>query len=565
MTYDLKPIRTPRLTGAALKTLVRLLENDYAANLIRGQLQREFGLRRFRETQRTEPPTAQPWHAPGRAPSREKAQQSMQRLTEATPAGSDAEGFQPTSVSALAAAYRNGTLNPEQIAERLLGHIATSNQAPRPLRAVIAHDEQDLTQQARYSAKLLREGRPRSLLEGVPVAIKDEFDALPYSTCVGTRCLESLGPCQSDATTVARLRAAGALIIGKTNMHEVGIGVTGINPHHGACRNPYDPDRAAGGSSGGSASAVAGGLCPLSLGADGGGSIRIPAALCGVVGLKPTWGRVSEHGAFPLCWSVAHAGPIGATVDDVALGYVLMAGPDSNDPWTLQQPHVHLQDYYTDDLKGLKVGIYRPWLRDADAAVVAINDGAIKALEAQGATVHEIELPNLDDQRIAHAITITSEMRAALAPHLTRHRQEFALDSRLNLAMARSFTAMDYVQAQRVRTQSIRSFLQALDQVDVIVTPTTAITAPKLRADALASGESDTLTMSRLMQFCTPANFNGLPALTVPAGYDPEGMPVGVQLMGRPWEEHLILRMGRVIEAAVPRQRPAVYYDLREG
>lgn len=566
MEYDLKTVKTPRLTGPALKALVQALENRWSSKLVEGSLQREFGLTRFRKVKRVAPPTAQPWHPPGPGPGDEVAVASQKVITGPAPVAPPTRpgDFQPTTSYALAKAYRAGSTSPEVIAERLLGYITTSNQLPRPLKAIIAHDERDLMQQARESAVRIREGRPRSLLEGVPVAIKDEFDAIPYSTRVGTRCLESQGSCNEDATTVARLRAAGALIIGKTNMHEVGIGVTGINPHHGPCRNPHDPDHVTGGSSSGSAAAVAAGLCPLALAADGGGSIRIPAALCGVAGLKPTWGRVSEHGAFPLCWSVGHAGPIGASIDDLALAYLIMAGPDDKDRWTALQPSIGLQDYLNRDLNGLRIGIFHPWFRDADQAAVQAAEEAIKVLEQQGASCHSIHLPNLDDQRIAHTIIIASEMRASLKPHLDENRQAFALDTRMNLAIAGQFTAVDYVQAQRVRTESIRTFMQALKEVDVIVTPATAISAPVLKADAMASGEADTVTLSRLMQYCTPANLNGLPALSVPAGYDHQGLPLGVQLIGRPWEEHLLLRLGRIIEAATPSRRPAVYYGLQE-
>lgn len=562
MDYDLRTLRAPRLTGTALKAFASLLENSYTSKALEGYLQREFGLEDFRRAARDESPTGHPWHANGRAPGLEIAQASCQALEQPKPTWPADGEHRPLTIQSLSQAYRSGQLSPETIAEQVLIHLETSNDGARPLRAVISHEGHDLRRQAAESAALLREGRPRSLLEGVPVAVKDEFDALPYATRVGTRFLGDQGSCREDATAVARLRAAGALIIGKANMHEVGIGVTGANPHNGPCRNPWDLDRYPGGSSSGSAAAVAAGLCPLAVGADGGGSIRIPAALCGVTGLKPTWGRISEHGAYPLCWSVAHAGPIGTSVDDVALGYILMAGPDINDHWTLHQPNVHLQDYLNNNLKGLKVGVYQSWFRDADKAVVAVAELALKALEKRGAVLRDIAVPGLEEQRVAHAVTIASEMRTALAPHLERNRDDFALDSRINLAIAGQFSAVDYLQAQRVRTRAIRTFQQVMEDVDVILTPTTASTAPPLRRDAVKLGESDMPTLSRLMRFVTPANLTGLPALSVPAGCDDSGLPVGVQLMGRPWEEHLLLRMGRVIEAATPRRRPAVHFDL---
>jgi Asp-tRNA(Asn)/Glu-tRNA(Gln) amidotransferase A subunit family amidase len=225
------------------------------------------------------------------------------------------------------------------VAERALAAIADSQQ--NGLSIFVAWEQADLLAQATASAQRLREGRPLSPLDGVPVAVKDELDLRGFGTSVGTRFLGKQ-PAAEDSTAVARLRAAGALLLGKVNMHEIGIGVTGQNPHHGTVRNPYDPQRHTGGSSSGSAAAVAAGFCPIAIGADGGGSIRIPASLCGVVGLKPTYGRVSETGAAPLDWSVAHIGPLGATARDVALGYAAIAGL-TGDPNTLHQPALTLE------------------------------------------------------------------------------------------------------------------------------------------------------------------------------------------------------------------------------
>ncbi|MFE8072203.1 amidase [Marinobacteraceae bacterium S3BR75-40.1] len=564
MTYDLRPIQAPRLTGAALKAFVRVLEHGYAQRLLKRQLERETGLQTLRSAQLDQAPTGQPWHTAGPAPSLEKAQQSRTPVeTAQCPQPFEQTEHQPPTVQAFAAAYRAGRITPEQVAERLLEALEHSNSGSRPLRAVVSSEPYNILQQARESTRRIQEGSPRSILEGVPVAIKDELDALPYSTRVGTRFLGE-ACCEEDATSVARLRAAGALILGKTNMHEIGIGVTGANPHFGHCRNPYNPDRFTGGSSSGSAAAVAAGLCPLAVGADGGGSVRIPAALCGVVGLKPTWGRISEKGAAPLCWSVAHVGPMGTSVADVALGYLLMAGPDIHDPWTLHQPNVHLLDFLNDKLAGVRIGVFRPWFRDADRDVVDVAEAALQVLLDHGATRHEVTIENLELQRVAHTVTIASEMRTAMGDHYDRHREQFALDTRVNLALTNLFSATDYVQAQRVRTLAIKAFQKALDEVDVMILPTTSCTAPPIRPDAVPHGESDLRTMEKLMRFVTPSNLTGFPAITVPAGYDSEGLPVGVQLIGRAWDEHLLLRLARIIEAAAPRQRPAVFSDLLE-
>ncbi|WP_097458552.1 amidase [Mangrovitalea sediminis] len=563
MDYDLKSVHAPRLAGATLKTLATLLENGYTHRFLQQPLLREAGLETLRETPLSAPITSMPLHLNSRAVPLNLAEESRKPLDsgELPEPFTDTE-FKPVTAAALAHAYREARTNPVTVAEKVIAGIEATGAGDTPLNAFICSQADNILRQARESLARLKDGNPRSQLEGVPVAIKDELDALPYSTSVGTRFLGKDGSCRDDATVVARLRAAGAVIIGKTNMHEIGLGVTGNNPHWGVCRNPYNPRHHSGGSSSGSAAAVAAGLCPIAVGADGGGSIRIPAALCGVTGLKATWGRISESGAAPLCWSVAHNGPIGTCVDDVALAYMTMAGPDINDRWTLSQPTAHLRDYLKDDLRGLRVGIYSPWFRHASDDVVDVCESAVRVLLERGATRHEFEIEHLNLQRVAHAVTIVSEMLASMNGYYPGKRTHFSLETRVSLALGSQFTARDYVRAQQVRTLAIQSFMRALSDVDILLMPTTAITAPPIHASAVAQGESDLHTLTELMRFATAANLTGLPALTVPAGYDRHGLPVGLQLMGRPWEEHVLLRVGRTLEQHAPREKPAVYVNL---
>jgi len=347
-------------------------------------------------------------------------------------------------------------------------------------------------------------------------------------------------------------------------MHEIGIGVTGLNPHHGTVRNPYHPGHHTGGSSSGPAAAVAAGLCPVAIGADGGGSIRIPAGFCGVVGLKPTYGRVSEFGAAPLTWSMAHLGPIAATARDAALAYAVLAGRDPKDSNSLRQPEIVLDGLDNLDLRGLTLGVYWPWFRHATPPVVEQCERLLHRLAESGAQIREVEIPELDLARIGHLVTITSEMATALDRYYAAHFGEFGLDVRANLALARSFTARDYVQAQRIRTRTIAHFARALEQVNAIVTPAAACTAPPIRPDALPEGESDLSLTMEIMRFAFPANFTGHPAISFPAGYDSHGLPVGFQVIGRPWEEHVLLRLAQVAEQVVERRAPRVYFKILE-
>jgi len=429
------------------------------------------------------------------------------------------------------------------------------------MRIFVAQQQDDFMAQAQASAKRYRAGKSLGPLDGVPVAVKDELDLKGYPTTVGTVFLgqESVA---EDAEPVARLRAAGALLIGKTNMHEIGLGVTGINPGHGTARNPYHPDHATGGSSSGSAAAVAAGYCPLALGADGGGSVRLPASFCGVVGLKPTFGRVSERGAAPLCWSVAHVGPIGDSVRDVATAYAAVAGPDERDRNSLSRPAPHLADLAKQDLAGIRIGVYSPWFDDADPEVVDQCRKQLKHLVQAGCQVVEIEVPELERVGPVHMIIIATEMAAAHLEYYKAHRKHYSTENRVNLALARRLRATDYIHAQRLRNRICDHFDRAFTKVDVIATPTNACTAPKIGKDSLKTGESNMSLTTQIMRYSPVANLTGQPAISVPAGYDQSGLPVGFQMMGRAYEEHLLLRLAAVAEGAISHRRPKVYNDL---
>ncbi len=551
--YDLRSLDLPKLTGTALRAFAAALANPVTRSLLIPNLLKQGGFDRFRTLRLDEPPTF--------LPLRRATQPATTPLTPAevvTALGPGAAGASPfATIREYAQAYRAGATTPEAVAQRVLEAIKASDAGERPLRAFIANDAADVLAQARVAGERIRAGRPLSPLDGVPVAIKDEVDQTPYPTTVGTRFLGTR-PAAEDATAVARLRAAGALLIGKANMHEIGINPNCANAHYGPARNPYDPGRDSGGSSSGPAAAVAAGLCPVALGADGGGSIRIPASLCGLVGLKPTFGRVSELGAAPLDWSVAHLGPIGATVEDVALAYGLMAGPDPRDPNSQAQPAVSLAGWNRSDLAGLTLGVYPPWFRHAAPAVVAACEAMVEQFKQAGAVVREIAIPELDAMRVAHAMIILSEMMASMVNQRELLGQ-LGPSVRITLALTSAFTAADYVRAQRMRTRALAIFDAIFGEVDAIVTPATAITAPPIPLDA-AGGWSDLSADTELMRYVFPGNLTGLPALSFPVGYDGAGLPVGMQAMGRHWEEHTLLRIAAVAERRLERRQPKVFF-----
>jgi len=555
--YDLESVELPYMSGLPLRLFVALLEGPLRGLLVPSLLE-SAGITRLREQQIDEPPTLYPIHSSGASAS-EAENIPLAELP--GPPARPGPGFRFATAHDYARAYREGTTTPDKVALKVLEAIESSNSAVPPLRAIIAVEREDVLKQAAASTKRIQEGRPLSVFDGVPVAVKDEVDMTPYPTTVGTAFLGK-SPAEEDSTVVARMRAAGALLVGKANMHEIGIGVTGLNPHHGTTRNPYNPGHYTGGSSSGPGAAVASGLCPVAIGADGGGSIRIPSSFCGLVGLKPTFGRVSEFGAAPLCWSMAHLGALAATATDAALAFGVLAGPDSQDPHSLHQPSPTLDGWDNLDLSDLTLGVYWPWFRHATADVVSACETLLGEFENRGATVREVVIPDLGIGRVAHVVTIAGEMAQAMARYDADHRSEHGLDVRINLALARTFTARDYIQAQRARTQMMTNFDRVLKQVGVIITPTTGLPAPAIPQVALPDGESDLTTLTEIMRFATPANLTGLPAISFPAGYNEAGLPIGMQALGRAWQEGTLLRLALAAEQIVERQAPQVHYEI---
>ncbi len=555
--YDLKSVKLPYLAGGLLRLFVSLVEGPLGGLVIPSLLQ-SAGIEWLRKQVIDEAPTYHPIHFAGALARKDSAVPEKEWPQSSAV---DSRGFHFATVFDYAKAYRDGRTTPEEVAIKLLDAIEASNSSTPPLRAVIAINRENVMKQAREATQRIKAGKPLCIFDGVPVAVKDEVNMAPYPTTVGTSFLGKT-PAKEDATVVARMRAAGALMIGKTNMHEIGINVTGLNPHHGTTRNPYNTDHFTGGSSSGSGTAVAAGLVPVAIGADGGGSIRIPASFCGVFGLKPTFGRVSEHGAAPLCWSVAHLGPIAGTAADTALAYAVMAGPDLRDPNSLHQPLPTLENWDQLNLRGLKLGVYKPWFQHADPEVVAACESMLKRFTDMGAEIREIVIPDLELNRVAHTVTIVGEMVQAMSYTYKEHHREHGLDVRLNLALGRAFNTQDYLLAQRARTRIINNFNRVLENVDMILTPTTAIAAPPIPKDALPNGNSDLSTTIEIMRFVTAPNMTGLPAISFPVGYTKNGLPIGMQAMGRAWEEHLLLRLAVNAEQAVERKEPQVHYKV---
>jgi aspartyl-tRNA(Asn)/glutamyl-tRNA(Gln) amidotransferase subunit A len=377
--------------------------------------------------------------------------------------------------------------------------------------------------------------------------VKDIFHTRGILTTAGSPIYRNFVPDQ-DAFAVARLESAGAVMLGKLNMHELAYGITSDNPHFGAVRNPWNGKHSPGGSSGGSGAAVAAGMAYAALGTDTGGSIRIPSAFCGTVGLKPTYGRVSRRGVMPLSWTLDHVGPLANSVRDAALMLNAIAGQDLADHTSSRHPVV---DFVPDEgcpARGLRIGFPENFFFERlDGDVELCVRGAVARLESLGADVKPVKVPDIAALNAVGRVILLCEAAAGLEPHLA-DRGQFGPDVLALLDQGRLLPATDYIHAQRLRKQMQREFARVWSKVDCLIAPTTPNTAPRVGDTTVKLGgreEDVRLATTRLVR---SFNLLGLPALSIPCGLSGDGLPVGLQIIGPAFEEGLILRVGAAME-----------------
>jgi aspartyl-tRNA(Asn)/glutamyl-tRNA(Gln) amidotransferase subunit A len=395
-------------------------------------------------------------------------------------------------------------------------------------------------------------GGYRGPLHGIPIALKDLIMTRGVRTTCGSRILSAWVP-DADAAVATRLREAGAILLGKLNMHEFAYGPTGVNPHYGTPRNPWDRTRMPGGSSSGSGVAVAARLAAGALGTDTGGSVRIPASLCGIVGLKPTYGRVSRTGVIPLAWSLDHVGPMTRTVADAALLLQALAGRDPADPSTVDVPVPDYRRALEDGVRGLRLGLPQDvFFRHLDPEVRAAIQDAARSLQGLGASVEEVRLPRIPHAGPASFAIIATEATAYHEPYLKSRAAEYGADVRARLTTGQFVLATQYLKAQRAR-QVIRADVDAaLTDVHALLVPTTPIPAPTLAArEVTVDGVTEDVRWW-LIRCTRPINVTGHPALSVPCGFTAGGLPIGLQLVGRHFDEAALLRIGHALEAVSP-------------
>jgi aspartyl-tRNA(Asn)/glutamyl-tRNA(Gln) amidotransferase subunit A len=448
----------------------------------------------------------------------------------------------------LSRRIRTRELSPVALLDVILDRIERC----RVLNAFITVTTEVARAQAREAEREIAAGRYRGPLHGIPISLKDLIDTKGIRTTCGSRILSDRVPAE-DAAVAARLHAAGAVLIGKTNLHEFAFGITTNNPHFGPCRNPWRLDRIPGGSSGGSGAAVAAGCGPVSIGTDTGGSIRIPAALCGVVGLKPTYGRVSRRGVSPLSWTLDHVGPLTRTVEDAALVLQAIAGPDPNDPSTLGQDTPDFVAGLRTSLAGIRIGVPSDEFHSEMAPDVRAQfRAALEVLDGIGLELEDVEFPRASEARTAAATVLFAEAASVHERWLPDRAAEYGAETLALLRQGAFLTATQYLRAQRVRALIASEVGTLMERVTALALPTIPIVAPAIGQSTVTLGDRPTDARGVITRFVRIINFVGLPAISVPCGFGTDGLPVGLQIVGRPNDEPTVLAIAHAYEQATP-------------
>ncbi|ONK77513.1 uncharacterized protein A4U43_C02F7360 [Asparagus officinalis] len=580
--YTPADVKAPRVAGILVKIFVWILESWILGPIAVHILKRDNRIHKFvSNAEIPEPPLFTPIHASKDHTEQEispinldsspieRVQEAINCLSTDTESGlcQQTSTFRRWTIRDYSRAYNSKETTPLEVAKRFLAAVKNSSGPNLKMAFFINYNEEDIIRQAKESTVRYEKGIPISVLDGILVAVKDEMDCMPYPTTGGTKWLHKVRQCTDDAICVKQLRSCGAILVGKTNMHELGAGTSGINPHYGACRNPYNINKVSGGSSSGSAAVVCAGLCPVALGVDGGGSVRMPAALCGVVGFKPTAGRISNSGVLPLNWTVGMPGILAATVEDALITFAAVCNP-----FPLNQPKFTQPDLSfplltsSQSLANIKFAKYEEWFNDSTEDIRNCCDHTLKMLcRNYGWKTVEVTVPEIEEMRLAHYVTIASECTTSLGPHLEKLKSaQIGWDARIGLRVYSSFDSKEYLNAQRIRNRQMQLHQEIFKAADVIVTPTTGVTAYSLQDDALDTGELDYINGAALVRYSISGNFLGLPAVTIMIGCDKGGMPIGLQFIGKPWSEATLLHLANALQelciGSYP--KPKVFFNL---
>ncbi len=451
------------------------------------------------------------------------------------------------SVQELGTLLRRREVSALEVVQAMLERIESLDSRLNTFITVMADEAQDT---ARQLDAELAGGIDRGPLHGIPVAIKDLYDTAGVRTTSGSKILANNVP-DKDATSVAKLRAAGAILLGKTNLNEFACGVTTTNAHYGDTYNPWNPSCIPGGSSGGSAAAVAAGFCTMATGTDTGGSVRIPAALCGIVGLKPTYGRISAQGIMPLSWEQDHPGPMTRTVYDAAIMLRAMAGWDMADPATVRRAVPDYAGVLGGRLRGLRVGVDRVYaMHGISPEVGAAFEAALAILTSLGAKVVDVQVPGLEGGQSAGVTIWNSEAMAVHEEWLRTRPEDYDPAVRTRLENAGAVRGLEYARAQRARRQLMRELQIVFDQVDLLATPMSGLPAPLHGAKQMVIDGQEFDVLTAFTRFSRVFNLTGSPAISVPCGFTSSDLPIGLQLVGALFNERTVLRAAHAYEQA---------------
>ena len=446
------------------------------------------------------------------------------------------------TISTALQALRQSKLSSQDLTSAGLRQIERLNPALKAFITVIErHPEVDSNEVKENHFPPPSSARSMAL-SGIPVAVKDLFDTTGIRTTAGSKFFADNIP-ETDAFVVKKLKEAGALILGKTNTHEIALGVTGNNPHYGTACNPWDPTRIPGGSSSGSAIAVATGMALGALGTDTGGSIRIPASLCGIVGFKPTYGRVSLRGVFPLSWNLDHVGPLAKTVEDAALLLQVISVYDPIDPASIKMLLGDYLGHLMDSMRGRKIALgVGEYIENADPEVLDAVRAAAKVFASFGCPIQEVDVSWMREAALANKTMTQADGAAVHRERLREHPDWFGEDIRRRLEDGAKTTSTEYSLARRTQAEVRKKCEQFFELYDLLLTPTTPIPAPAI------AGNDAVEQAGRLTRFTSPFNLTGLPALSVPCGFTTGGLPIGLQIVSRAWADAKVLNAGHAFE-----------------
>lgn len=451
------------------------------------------------------------------------------------------------TIAEVAARLRQRKLSPVELARDALARIEALN--PR-LNAFITVTAERALRDAKEAEREIRKGRYRGPLHGIPISLKDNIWTCGVRTTAGSKILQDFVP-TADADVAIRLWKAGAVLIGKTNLHEFAYGITTENPHYGTSRNPWDTSRIPGGSSGGSAAALAAGIGFGSIGTDTGGSIRIPAALCGIAGLKPTFGRVSCNGIVPLAVTLDHAGPLARNVEDIAV--LLDAIKQTNEPEGYFRRALRSRLKVKKACAKLRLGWPREYFfASVEEEVERTVKNAAEQFKKMGARIIEISLPHVEDSSEPSTQIALAEAREyhESQGYFPERAADYGEDVRKRLEMGGAVRAVDYLKAQQMRGRVREDFRAAFERVDAIIAPTTPIEAPRLGEQTAQIGGRTESVRGALVRMNRPANFTGFPVISIPCGFTRNGLPIGMALHGPEWGEAKLLRIAHAYEQA---------------